>query len=300
MRSAALVLLLAVVLLVAGCKEAEMLGGVAQNLNLGGTQVGSIAQSVVVSGQAVAKSMEDFTPEQEYYIGRAVTASLLERYRSLNDAGLNSYVNTLGQALAMSSTMPMTYAGYHFQVVDADEINAFAAPGGFILVTRGLIRCCPNETALAGVLAHEIAHVQNKDALRAINKSRVTQALGVIGTETAKHLAGGQLAQLTGIFADSVGDIMTSMVNNGYSRSYEYEADQGAVGILTRSGYDPAGLAVMLRTMQARLKPGGSDFAKTHPAPADRLDKLGAVGGRTPAPEPAPRTARFGQSVGAI
>ena len=297
LRTSAMLILGAALLVIVGCKEAEILGGIAQGL---GGPVGGYAESAVKGGVAVAKSMEDFTPEQEYYIGRAVTASLLTTYRPLNDQAANDYVNRLGQSLALFSDLPLTYGGYHFQIVDSDEINAFAAPGGFVLITRGLIDCCPDETALAAVLAHEIAHVQNKDALRAISKSRVTQALGVIGGETVKHLAGAELAELTGIFADSVGDVMTTMVNNGYSRSYEHQADQGAVTILTRAGYDPAGLAVMLRTMQTRLTPGGSDFASTHPAPADRLEELADIGQRTPTAEPASRAARFTRALASL
>lgn len=173
--------------LLAGCKGAEIVGGIAKDmgLNIGGVPVGDYAESAVKSGAAVARSMEDFTPEQEYYIGRAVTASLLGTYRPLNDQAANDYVNALGQSLALFSDMPLTYGGYRFQIVDSEEINAFAAPGGFILVTRGLIRCCPNETALAAVLAHEIAHVQHRDALRSIKKSRITEALGIIGGEAS-------------------------------------------------------------------------------------------------------------------
>ena len=290
------------VLVLAGCKGAEIAGGILQSLdaNIGGVPVGGYAQSAIKGGAAVARSMEEFSPEQEYYIGRSVTAELLKTYRPLANGPANEYVNTLGQSLALFSDMPLTYAGYRFQVVDSDEINAFAAPGGFILVTRGLIRCCPDETALAAVLAHEIAHVQNRDAMNAIGKSRVTQALGVIGTESVKHLAGAELAQLTDIFADSVGDVITGMVNNGYSRSAEYAADQGAVTILRRAGYDPGGLVVMLRRMKARLAPGGTDFAKTHPNPEKRIEELAGLGLTVPGKEPPVRVSRFRNAVGSL
>ena len=295
-------LLVLAVLVLAGCKGAEIAGGILQNLdaNIGGVPVGGYAQSAIKGGAAVARSMEEFTPEQEYYIGRSVTAELLKTYRPLASGPANEYVNTLGQSLALFSDMPLTYAGYRFQVVDSNEINAFAAPGGFILVTRGLIRCCPDETALAAVLAHEIAHVQNRDAMNAIGKSRVTQALGVIGAESVRHLAGAELAQLTDIFADSVGDVITGMVNNGYSRSAEYAADQGAVTILRRAGYDAGGLVVMLRRMKARLTPGGTDFAKTHPNPEKRIEELAGLGLTAPGKEPPARVSRFRGALGSL
>lgn len=302
MRRTVFLVLCLVGTLLSGCKEAEILGGIAQNvgLQIGGTRAGDLAESAVKGGAAVAHSMEDFTPEQEYYIGRAVTAELLSRYRPLNNKAANDYVNLLGQSLALFSDLPLTYGGYHVQIVDSNEINAFAAPGGFILLTRGLMRCCSDETALAAVLAHEIAHVQHKDALRAIRKSRITAALGVLGGEAVKHLGGADLARLTDIFSDSIGDIMTAMVDNGYSRAYEYEADQAAVTILTRAGYDPGGLVRMLGTMDTRLGPGSGGFARTHPAPGDRIAKLSSVTKGPHYADNAARTSRFTRAMKAL
>ena len=268
--------------------------------NFGGAPVGDYAASAVKGATAVAHAAEDFTPAQEYYIGRAVGASLLSKYRPYTDAKANAYVNEVGQALAMFSDMPQTYGGYHFLIVDSTDINAFAAPGGLIFITRGLLRCCSGENALAAVLAHEIGHVQNKDALRAIKRSRVTEALTVIGGETAKHAAGRDLSQLSTLFADSIGDIMSTMVNNGYSRTLEYQADKTAITILTRTGYNPSGLPDMLTEMQKRLKPGGLDFAKTHPAPADRISQLASLARVAEINEPPARIARFKVALGNI
>ncbi len=268
--------------------------------SIGGAPVGDYAASAVKGGMAVAKAAEDFNPEQEYYIGRSVGASLLAKYRPYNDAKANAYVNEVGQALAMFSDMPQTYGGYHFLILDSADINAFAAPGGLIFITRGMLRCCSGENALAAVLAHEIAHVQGKDAMRAIKKSRTTEALAIIGGEAVKHAGGGQMAQLTNIFADTIGDIMTTMVNNGYSRTLEYQADKNAVTILTRTGYSPAGLPAMLAEMQKRLAPGGADFAKTHPAPADRITELANLARVAEINEPPARAARFKAALGSI
>jgi predicted Zn-dependent protease len=268
--------------------------------SLGGGPVGDYAASAVKGVAAVAHAAEDFTPEQEYFIGRAVGASLLGKYRPYAEAKANAYVNEVGQSLAMFSDMPQTFGGYHFLIMDSADINAFAAPGGLIFITRGMLRCCSGENALAGVLAHEIAHVQNKDALRAIKRSRVTEALAVIGGEAVKHAAGAELSRLTNLFADSIGDIMTTMVNNGYSRSLEYQADKTAVTILTRTGYSPAGLPAMLAEMQKRLAPGGADFAKTHPAPADRITELASLARVTESNEPPARITRFKAALGSI
>ncbi|MFW5733972.1 MAG: M48 family metalloprotease, partial [Oceanidesulfovibrio sp.] len=264
--------LLASLLLLPACKDSQVLGDVVGSMTSmvsapGSEYAGSVARSAV----AVARSAEDFTPEQEYYIGRAVGAVLLDSYRVYPDEDANRYVNLVGQSLALYSDQPQTYGGYRFLILDSEEINAFAAPGGLIFVTRGMLRCCPNEDALAAVLAHEITHVTEKHALRSIKSARATEALGVIGSEAAGHFAPAEISQLTGLLSESVGDIMQTMVVNGYSRDYERDADAGAVRILQRMGYDPAAVALMLHEMDTRLQPGGSDFAATHPDPEDRI-----------------------------
>jgi predicted Zn-dependent protease len=232
------------------------------------------AASVRKSSQALEKAFTDITPEQEYYIGRAVGAGIVTSYRPFNAPDANLYVNKVGQSLARVSDLPETFGGYHFLILDSDEINAFAAPGGLIFVSRGLIRCCPDEDALAAVLAHEIGHVQAKHGLQAIKKSRITDALTIIGTEGARSFGGAELASLTSAFEGSISDVTATLVNSGYSRSFEYEADRIAVDLLARIGYDPAAMRVMLEQMQQRLTPDSGGFGRTHPAPADRLKQL--------------------------
>jgi hypothetical protein len=121
----------------------------------------------------IDRSFEVFTPEQEYYLGRAVAATIAGKYKPYNDQKANRYVNRLGQTLAQFSDRPETYGGYHFRILDSDEINAFAAPGGLIFITRGMLRCTQHEDALAAVLAYEIGHVQYKHGLQEIKKSRL-------------------------------------------------------------------------------------------------------------------------------
>jgi predicted Zn-dependent protease len=198
--------------------------------------------------------------------------------------------------------MPATFGGYHFLILDSEDINAFAAPGGLIFVTRGMLRCCPHEDAVAAVLAHEIGHVQAKHGLQAVKKSRITAALTTIGIEGTKTFGGEELVELTETFEGSISDITATLVNNGYSRSFEHEADKTALTILKRVGYDPNGLVDMLRVMSKRLKPGGLDFAKTHPSPASRIADIQEMIGETATKvmEPKPRQARFLAAVGNI
>jgi predicted Zn-dependent protease len=259
------------------------------------------AKSITKVTKAVAKTFEDITPEQEHYIGRSVGAVLVNKYKPYPNGPANDYLNLLGQTLAQASDRPETFGGYHFLVLDSPEINAFAAPGGLIFVSRGMLRCCRSEDAVAAVLAHEIAHIQLRHGLQAIDKSRVTEALTTLGAEGAKSYGGQKLADLTKAFEGSINDVTSTLVNNGYSRSFEREADAAAVTILTRVGYDPNGLVAMLAEMEKNLKPGGLDFAKTHPSPRSRIDDIERqhAGGKALTEVPTRQT-RFRKGLGNI
>ncbi|KUG23867.1 peptidase, m48 family [hydrocarbon metagenome] len=283
-----------------GCAAVETVATIATDV---GVQSGAITkaqgESIRKSTQAVSKSMEDFTPEQEYYIGRSVGAIVLGKYSALSDAKVNAYLNLLGQTLAMASDMPELFGGYHFLVLNSDDINAFATPGGHIFVTRGLIRCCKTEDALAAVLAHEIGHVQLRHGMKAIEKGRVTEALTVLAQESAKSFGSEDVLKLTKEFGGAISDITNTMINNGYSRAYEYDADAASVTILKRIGYNPAALADMLNVMAKQMKPGGNDFAKTHPLPQSRIAELKNSGiALTSIEPPAERKERFTKAVG--
>lgn len=263
-------LLPALALAMAGCSDLTKV------VTSAGVATGKIsedqAKSMNRSAEAVEKTFQDITPEQEYYIGRSVAATILSSYKPYDQAALNQYVNLLGQTLAQASEKPETFGGYHFYVMDTDEINAFAAPGGLILVSRGLIRCCRNEDALAAVLAHEIGHVEKMHGLKAIKKGRLTSALTILAVEAGKNLGGEQLAEVTKAFEGTIGDITGTLVNSGYARELEFEADAVSIRILRRVGYNPEGLVDMLDQMQKKLKPGSHGFGATHPTPKDRIE----------------------------
>lgn len=258
------------------------------------------AKSINRSTAAIAKTQEDFTPEQEYYIGRSVGAVIVNRYKPYPNAQANGYLNLLGQALAQASDRPETFGGYYFLILDSDEINAFAAPGGLIFVSRGMLRCCKSEDAVAAVLAHEIGHIQLRHGIQSIEKSRQTQALTTLAAEGAKTFGGKALSDLTKTFEGSINDITSTLINSGYSRGFEQEADASAVRILSRVGYNPNALVAMLREMEGRLKPGGLDFAKTHPSPGSRINDIESIVGRAALTEPPARHERFRKAMGNI
>jgi predicted Zn-dependent protease len=264
--------------------------------------------SLQQANEDVKKSQEEFTPEQEYYIGRAVAATILgdTRYPPYGDAKARDYVNLLGVSLAYSSSMPETFGGWHFLVLDSAEINAFGAPSGYVLVSRELLRCAKSEDEVAAILAHEVGHVALKHGIGAIDKARKTSALLSIG-KAAVAVAGSSEAQkLTATFGDVISDITKTLVNKGYSRELEYQADVAAIAILMNAGYDPQGLVRMLQVMQTKWKKDGPGFMKTHPSPEERIKVLEAALASAAAPAAptaaatAARKARYQAALGKI
>jgi beta-barrel assembly-enhancing protease len=259
------------------------------------------AKSINKSVAAVEKTFQDITPEQEYYIGRSVAATVLTTYKPFDKDRANEYLNLLGQTLTQFSAKPETFGGYHFVLLDTDEINAFSAPGGLVMISRGMVRCCKNEDELAAVLAHEIGHVENQHGLKAIKKGRLTGALTTLALEAGKSLGGSDLAQVTEAFEGSISDITSTMMNSGYARATEFEADKAAVTIMKHAGYNPAALLGMLEQMKQNLKPDGHDFAKTHPPPDVRIAEVRKqIGGAMAAAEPPARISRFRSAMGSI
>jgi len=231
------------------------------------------ADAIVKSGTAIGKAFEEITPEQEYYIGRAVGANILATYKiQQSRPDLVIYVNRICNALIINSPRPEIFNGYHVNVLDSDEINAFATSGGHIFITRGLIASSTSEDTLAAVVAHEIAHIQLQHGLKAIKNSRITQALIVTGTSAASAAAGNyNLSEMVDVFNDSINEIITTMVTNGYSQSQEFEADTMAMELMALAGYEPSSLIDVLRALEKNQpgKPGG--FNKTHPTPTQRV-----------------------------
>ena len=206
--------------------------------------------------------------------------------------------------MALFSDRPETFAGYHFQVLDTDEVNALAAPGGMIFLTKGLIERCADEESLAAILAHEIGHVAARHGLQSIKKSRLVDAFRLMEQGTIQKYAPGELSQLTGIFEDVLGDIVESLVERGYDRKYEYEADELALKTAFAAGFDPTGLDSLPPDHGRRpVAASGKGWFKTHPTAraADRAGRQGrgAASGALPTILAA-RTARFKAAVAGL
>ena len=289
-------LLAAIILMLSGC--AEMKQGIE---SLPGIKLSpSDTQSVIKTTKALRKSFSDITEEEEYYIGRSVSALILSKYSVYNNDVVTRYVNTVGNAVVIYSDRPEIYAGYHFLVLDSDEVNALAAPGGFIFITRGLLKRCVDEEMLAGILAHEVGHVSAKHGLRSIKKSRLIDAFKIMGQEAAAKYGPDELSQLSDVFEDVLGDISERLIERGYDRKYEYEADRLSVKFTSKTGYDPNGLVDFLKTMvDDSSKDSTHGWFKTHPSAKDRLNRarkeISAL--KTVPQKVAVRTTRFKEAV---
>jgi len=281
-----------VALIIGGCNS----DGTADNSILKGLEGFGDAGKGLASGLRVHgafhKSQEQFSSLDEYHVGRAAAAQIIQQYGLYTDDAANRYVNLVGKTLAEFSMMPEVYSGYHFHILNSDEVNAFAAPGAFIFITRGLLRAAETEDELAAILAHEIGHIQNQHALAAIKKSRNEAFVGVLATEGAKTATGEYGAQVGDVLGGMTSDVLATL-KNGYSREQESQADNDGVGILRRTGYDPAAMVSVLSKMEKRLKPGSKDFSSTHPKTADRIASIKSAAGGTAQPASPPRQARF-------
>jgi predicted Zn-dependent protease len=131
------------------------------------------------------KAARPITEQEEYYLGRAVAATILGKYPVYSNERSARYSNEVGQALALASDRPFTYGGYHFVILDTDEVNALSCPGGIIFITRGMLKKAQNEEELAATLAHEVGHVNHKDGAGAIQRARWVQVVTLLGSEAA-------------------------------------------------------------------------------------------------------------------
>ncbi|MDJ0945026.1 MAG: M48 family metalloprotease [Kiloniellales bacterium] len=224
-------------------------------------------------------------PEDEQRLGLQEHPKILQEFGGdyREDPELTAYVTSIGNLLAKTSELPNLQ--FTFTVLDTPIVNAFALPGGYIYITRGLLALAENEAEVAGVLAHEIGHVTARHSAERYGN---TVAAGV-ATTLLSVLVGGPAAQAAGGAA--------GLALQSYSRDQEFEADMLGVRYLSRAGYDPGGMSSFLEKLQAhsrleaelRGKPGEADkfdIMQTHPRTADRIQKAAQAAGAKPVANP--------------
>jgi predicted Zn-dependent protease len=212
--------------------------------------------------------------EKEVAMGRQVAAEIEKELKLLDDPLVTEYVNRVGQNVVNHSDAKVPFT---IKVVDSDEVNAFALPGGFFYVNKGLILAADNESELAGVMAHEIAHVAARHAVENAGKS---QLFGY-GIMAGIILTGG----VAGTVLQNAGGLLQGLVGLRFSRGSEEEADRLGVQYLYAAGYDPNGMATMFEKLAAKNKKKPGAFLKlftTHPQSLDRRDATLSLVSRFP------------------
>ncbi|NDC38248.1 MAG: hypothetical protein EBZ48_09380 [Proteobacteria bacterium] len=276
MQKNSLLAFFALTLGLSGCANLSQ-GGFAELgssvLNAAGVPVSSESlHTAFDAGEKISKAARGLTPEQEYYLGRGVSAVILSKYKTVKNEAVVRYVNRVARGVAIFSDRPETFGGYHVAVLDSAEINAVSAPGGFIFISKGFLKSIPNEESLAAVLAHEVGHIVKGHGMAAISQANLTAALTELGKEAARTQGGEITSTLAATFGDSITDVTNSLLEKGYSRSQEYEADAYAAELLKRAGYNQMGLIAMLEGLKTSTdseKSGG--WYSTHPKPERRL-----------------------------
>ena len=238
-----------------------------------GLMSSSQADALFTVGAKLSKATQSVTDEQEYYLGRSVAASVFARYEAYPNQSLALYSTKIANVLASYSTRPETFGGYHVAILNTDEVNAVSAPGGFIMISRGFINLLSNEDELAAIIAHEIGHVALKHGLSAISESNLTDALQIVGKEAVASSGNMAVTQLNALFGDSVNEVVGTLLDKGYSRSSEYDADEYAVTLLTKAGYNPQAMMTALKKLE-QITDSKGGWASTHPSPADREDEV--------------------------
>jgi beta-barrel assembly-enhancing protease len=256
----------------AGCGGME--GMDLSGLNIAGIPVGGIVQTTSL----VAGSTVDMEEAEEIELGRATSAIIGSRYPLLRDEALTRYVALVGNTVALKSERPDMR--YYFGILDSDDINAVAAAGGYIFVTRGALALMRDEAMLAGVLGHEIGHITLRHHDATIKQSK-RKAAAVSGLQAgASFTSAGQFNQLIGLGADALGDLALK----GFSQKEEGASDVVGFKYAAAAGYDPAGLRDFLKTLQTRgTQPAIKQFVSTHPGVDDRLKEQEKLLGQAPA-----------------
>lgn len=224
-----------------------------------------------IAGIAAASITIEVTPEQEYFIGRAMAAKILSTYR-IWDANpvFAAYLNKICMAIAVNSPGPVLFNGYRVAILDSCEINSFSTPGGHIFLTKGLISAARSEDALAGAIAHEIAHIRLQHGINAIKESLSANPLfisGVIADIDNRNV-------LIDAFSELIDEVVNVLVNNGYSQELEFSADILALSLLAGAGYCPSGLLELLEELEKIHGDCPEGFDNTHPSPSRRIANI--------------------------
>jgi predicted Zn-dependent protease len=233
-------------------------------------RAGAAVLAVSLASAAPAAAVNLFSVQQDVQAGRQAAGQVERQMPMLRDAQVTSYVNAIVRRLAAQAPGPEF--AYQAKVVNSAEINAFALPGGYLYVNRGLISAVRNEAELAGVLAHEIAHVAERHGTEQATKAYGAQA----GVGLLAQILGGRDRRL-GLPEQIIGSLGVNAAFMKFSRNAEHEADRVGAQIMARAGYDPMAMATFFDLLQARKRSNPNAVAKffsSHPPASDRSARI--------------------------
>src|SRR6266540_3942013 len=239
------------------------------------TLMRSLVLYAVLSTAAIAQAQTKikpgfnlFSPDDDVQIGQQSAAEAAQQLPLMNDAQVNAYVNTIGQRLAANAGGPGFR--YQFRVVNQSDINAFALPGGYVFINRGVLDNSRNEGEVAGVIAHEISHVALRHGTHQASKAYLAQA----GISILGGILGGRVGEGTAQIINAVGGIGLNALFLKYSRDLETQADVRGSQILAASGYSPVDMVNFFRTLEGVDKSKKTNWLSDHPAPPDRIARI--------------------------
>ena len=226
-------------------------------------QIGDRLRRIARGAVDVARTMLPISTDKEIEIGRGIAATIAGRYPVAQDSGLTTYISLVG--LAVAGEAPRPDVTYRFAVLETPDVNAFAAPGGYIFITRGALGLIESEAELAGVLAHEVGHVNRRHVIEGIRKAdfmrEVRDQAGLSGSTLDRAVGAG-----------------SNVLFSGYSREDEAEADSLGIVYAASAGYDPTGLPTFVSHLNSRAGQGPlAEIFATHERPQSRLERLNRI-----------------------
>ncbi|HLG19378.1 MAG TPA: M48 family metalloprotease [Bdellovibrionota bacterium] len=225
-------------------------------------------EQLIFGGLKTLQAMMPIGYREELAIGGAVALEAVARFGGVvENPPLEKYVATVGSAVALTSDRPEI--PYYFGILNTDEPNAFAAPGGYVFISKGLLKMLKSESELAGALGHEVAHVSKKHALDAIRRSKMLSGVSEVTLSA--------LDKDPAMFDSLIKESVNLILERGLGREKEIEADRVGTDFAFRVGYNPAGLKSCLMSLKAVTAGGKRGLFKTHPDPGDRAIQLTKV-----------------------
>jgi predicted Zn-dependent protease len=216
-------------------------------------------------GVGVVEALQPIGEEEEIVLGEAVAVEAFSRFGGeYPNQAWNRYINLVGKTIAEVSDRPTL--NYHFAILNSQEQNAFAAPGGYIFITVGLLKTLKNEAELGGVLAHEVAHVTKKHMLETIRRGAVLGSVSELSLTAMK--------QNPEMFSSAIDQMTELLFTKGLDKDKEFEADVVGIEYAYRAGYHPKGLKDYLQTLAKEEGHVESKFFTTHPSTALRISKI--------------------------